>query len=170
VVCSEEFARRKGCGTDVQVIGQSFCSDSAEYFEKSVLDVMFRGLSRHAAQDAYAQAGVGPEDIDVIELHDCFVSNELITYAALDLCKESELEQFVADGNNTYGGKYVVCPSGGLMSKGHPLGATGLSQITELTLHLRGQADKRQVEGARTALQHNGGLGSAGFVNILQRQ
>ena len=112
---------------------------------------------------------MGPDDIDVIELHDCFTTNELATYVALGLCKEDELNAFVASGDNSYGGKFVVNPSGGLLAKGHPLGATGLAQITELTQQLRGQSGKRQVEGARTALQHNGGLGSAGFVHIFQR-
>ena len=130
---------------------------------------MFRALSRTAADQAYEQAGVGPDDIDVIELHDCFTSNEAITYSALGLCAEDDIEAFILEGQNTYGGRYVVCPSGGLLSKGHPLGATGLAQITELVWQLRGEAGQRQVEGARTALQHNGGLGSAGFVNIFQR-
>ena len=121
------------------------------------------------ATAAYEDAGVGPEDIDVIELHDCFATNELATYSALGLCPDEDLNAFVAAGDNTYGGRYVVNPSGGLLAKGHPLGATGLAQITELTLHLRGAAGQRQVEGARTALQHNGGLGSAGFVHIFQR-
>ena len=105
----------------------------------------------------------------MVELHDCFTTNELATYVALGLCKEEELNSFVANGDNSYGGRYVVNPSGGLLAKGHPLGATGLAQITELTQQLRGQSGVRQVEGARTALQHNGGLGSAGFVHIFQR-
>ena len=118
---------------------------------------------------AYESAGVGPDDIDVIELHDCFTSNEIITYTALGLCDMADAEQFVLEGQNTYGGKVVVNPSGGLLAKGHPLGATGLAQITELVWQLRGDAGERQVAGARTALQHNGGLGSAGFVHIFQR-
>lgn len=170
IVCSEAFAKKHGIDDSVQVIGQGACSDSKEYFEDNVPDVMFRALSRDAANQAYEDAGVGPEDIDVIELHDCFTSNEILTYSALGLCADGDMEKFVMDGRNTYGGDVVVCPSGGLLSKGHPLGATGLSQITELVWHLRGTADKRQVEGARTALQHNGGLGSAGFVNIFQRR
>ncbi|WP_432474780.1 thiolase C-terminal domain-containing protein [Amphritea sp. HPY] len=169
IVCSEAFAKKHGIDSSVQVIGQGVCSDSKEYFEDNVLDVMFRALSRDAANEAYEQAGVGPDDIDVIELHDCFTSNEILTYSALGLCADSDMEKFVMEGRNTYGGDVVVCPSGGLLSKGHPLGATGLSQLTELVWHLRGTAGERQVEGARTALQHNGGLGSAGFVNILQR-
>jgi acetyl-CoA C-acetyltransferase len=130
---------------------------------------MFRALSRDAANQAYEEAGVGPEDIDVIELHDCFTSNEVLTYSALGLCEDGDMEKFIREGQNTYGGRVVCCPSGGLLAKGHPLGATGLSQITELVWHLRGTAGDRQVEGARTALQHNGGLGSAGFVNIFQK-
>lgn len=169
LVCNEGFARAHGIRSDIRLIGQGWCSDRKQYFTGSVLDVMFQALSRDAANAAYEDAGLGPQDIDVIELHDCFATNELATYAALGLCRDEELNGFVADGNNSYGGRYVVNPSGGLLAKGHPLGATGLAQITELTLQLRGEAGNRQVEGARTALQHNGGLGSAGFVHIFQR-
>jgi acetyl-CoA C-acetyltransferase len=151
------------------LVGKGWCSDKQKFFNGSVMDVMFQALSRDAANAAYEDAGSGPEDIDVIELHDCFTTNELATYVALGLCKQEGLDAFVADGDNTYGGRYVVNPSGGLLAKGHPLGATGLAQITELTQQLRGQSGVRQVAGARTALQHNGGLGSAGFVHILQR-
>jgi acetyl-CoA C-acetyltransferase len=169
IVCSEEFARKQGIRTDVRLVGQGWCSDKQEFFESDPLDVMFRGLSREAADRAYESAGLGPEDIDVIELHDCFASNEIITYSALGLCGEDELDKFVMEDQNTYGGKYVINPSGGLLSKGHPLGATGLAQISELVWQLRGEAGARQVDGARTALQHNGGLGSAGFVHIFQK-
>lgn len=169
VVCTEAFAKKHSIRSDVQLIGQGSCSDRAEYFESDVMDVMFRGVSREAAAMAYESAGVGPDDIDVIELHDCFTSNEIITYTALGLCEIADAERFVLEDQNTYGGKVVVNPSGGLLAKGHPLGATGLAQITELVWQLRGEADERQVSGARTALQHNGGLGSAGFVHIFQR-
>jgi acetyl-CoA C-acetyltransferase len=169
IVCSEAFARKHGIRTDVRLVGQGWCSDKQEFFESDPLDVMFRALSREAASRAYDSAGLGPEDIDVVELHDCFASNEIITYSALGLCDEDEQEKFVMEDQNTYGGRYVVNPSGGLLSKGHPLGATGLAQITELVWQLRGEAGARQVTGARTALQHNGGLGSAGFVHIFQR-
>ena len=169
VVCSEQYARRKGVDTTVALVGQGCGSDKAEYFSGDPLDVMFRALSRDAANAAYESAGIGPEDVDVIELHDCFTSNELATYLALGLCTEDELVAFVKDGENTYGGRYVVNPSGGLLSKGHPLGATGLAQITELTQQLRGVSGARQVPEAHTALQHNGGLGSAGFVHVFQR-
>ena len=169
IVCTEAFARAHGVRSDVSLIGKGWCSDKKQYFNGSVMDVMFQALSRDAATAAYEDAGVGPEDIDVIELHDCFTTNELATYSALGLCKDEDLNAFVANGDNTYGGRYVVNPSGGLLAKGHPLGATGLAQITELTWHLRGEAGNRQVSGARTALQHNGGLGSAGFVHIFQK-
>jgi acetyl-CoA C-acetyltransferase len=170
VVCNEAFARTQGVRSDVTLVGKGWCSDKKQYFSGNVLDVMFQALSRDAATTAYEDAGLGPQDIDVIELHDCFATNELATYTALGLCSEEDLNAFVADGDNSYGGRFVVNPSGGLLAKGHPLGATGLAQITELTLQLRGEAGSRQVEGARTALQHNGGLGSAGFVHIFQRQ
>ncbi|MCC6192938.1 MAG: lipid-transfer protein [Burkholderiales bacterium] len=169
IVCSEGFARKHHIRADVRLAGQGWCSDKKEFFETDPLDVMFRALSREAAHRAYEAAGIGPEDIDVIELHDCFASNEIVTYAALGLCREGEQEKFVMEDQNTYGGRYVVNPSGGLLSKGHPLGATGLAQITELVWQLRGEAGARQVAGARTALQHNGGLGSAGFVHIFQK-
>ncbi len=170
VVCNEDFARTHGIRSDVQMIGRGWGSDRRSYFQGGVMDIMFQALSRDAAESAYEDAGIGPGDIDVIELHDCFTSNELATYVALGLCKTEELNQFVASGQGSYGGQTVVNPSGGLLAKGHPLGATGLAQITELTWQLRGEAGARQVEGARTALQHNGGLGSAGFVHILQRK
>ncbi len=170
VLCSERFARTHGVRRNVRVAGKGWASDQRSYFAGGVLDVMFQALSRDAAIAAYEDAGVGPDAIDVIELHDCFVSNELATYVALGLCAQEELDGFVAEGRNTYGGTVVVNPSGGLLAKGHPLGATGLAQIVELTWQLRGEARRRQVHGARTALQHNGGLGSAGFVHIFQTQ
>lgn len=169
IVCSEDFAKKNNLPIQVTLKGSGFCSDKAEFFESDALDVSFRGLSRLAAKQAYDEAGVSPCDIDVIELHDCFTSNEIITYSALGLCDESDMEEFVLTGNNTYGGKVVIGPSGGLLAKGHPLGATGLAQITEIVQQLRGQSGVRQVEGARLGLQHNGGLGSAGFVNIFEK-
>lgn len=126
-------------------------------------------MTRDAARQVYAQAGVGPQDIQVVELHDCFAHNELLTYEALDLCADGGAEKFVLDGDNTYGGRFVTNPSGGLLSKGHPLGATGLAQCTELVQQLRGNADKRQVAGARLALQHNLGLGGACVVTLYER-
>jgi acetyl-CoA acetyltransferase len=122
-----------------------------------------------AARQVYEKSGLGPDDVDVVELHDCFTANELLTYEALALCKEGEAEKFIWDGDNTYGGQFVTNPSGGLLSKGHPLGATGLAQCTELVWQLRGQAEQRQVENARVALQHNLGLGGACVVTMYRR-
>jgi hypothetical protein len=126
-------------------------------------------MAKHCAAKLYEKAGLGPKDVQVVELHDCFTANELLTYEALGLCPEGEAEKFIWDGDNTYGGKWVTNPSGGLLSKGHPLGATGLAQCTELVWQLRGQAEQRQVEGARVALQHNLGLGGACVVTLYLR-
>jgi acetyl-CoA acetyltransferase len=123
-------------------------------------------MSKAAAEAVYKQSGVGPEDIDVCELHDCFTANELVTYEALGLTPQGTAEKFIWDGDNTYGGKVVVNPSGGLLAKGHPLGATGLAQCSELVEQLRGQCGQRQVEGARLALQHNIGIGGACVVTL----
>ena len=142
LVCSPDYARTQGIRTDVTLVGKGWRSDQSRYFRGTVQDFMFQALSRDAAAAAYEDAGLGPEDVDVVELHDCFVSNELATYAALGLCAEEELNDFVTGERNTYGGDVVVNPSGGLLSKGHPLGATGLAQITELTWQLRGEADR----------------------------
>ena len=126
-------------------------------------------MPANAAKQVYEAAGIGPEDLDVFELHDCFTANELITYEGLGLTPEGIAEKFVLDGDNTYGGRIVTNPSGGLLSKGHPLGATGLAQCYELVSQLRGTADQRQVEGARLALQHNLGLGGACVVTLYQK-
>jgi acetyl-CoA acetyltransferase len=127
-------------------------------------------MTRAAARQVYEKAAVDPADIDVVELHDCFTVNELITYEGLGLTPEGTAEKFILDGNNTYGGQVVTNPSGGLLSKGHPLGATGLAQCAELVWQLRGDAQQRQVEGARLALQHNLGLGGACVVTLYERQ
>ena len=126
-------------------------------------------MAKACAKQVYEKAGVGPEDVDVIELHDCFTANELLTYEAIGLCKEGEAEKFIEAGDNTYGGKFVTNPSGGLLSKGHPLGATGLAQCTELVWQLRGQAEGRQVADAKIALQHNLGLGGACVMTMYRR-
>ena len=126
-------------------------------------------MTRRAARQVYESAGIGPDDVDVVELHDCFAHNELLSYEALGLCAEGEGEKFVDDGDNTYGGSFVTNPSGGLLSKGHPLGATGLAQCFELTQQLRGTADRRQVDGARIGLQHNLGLGGACVMTMYRR-
>jgi acetyl-CoA acetyltransferase len=167
IVVSEDFARRHGLRSDVQILAQAMVTDRPGTFEtRSMIDLVGFHMSEEAAKRVYEAAGVGPEDIDVCELHDCFAQNELLTYEALGLCPVGGAEKFVNDGDNTYGGKFVTNPSGGLLSKGHPLGATGLAQCFELTHQLRGSAAARQVEGARLALQHNLGLGGAGVVTL----
>jgi acetyl-CoA acyltransferase len=126
-------------------------------------------MNVQVAQSVYEQAGLGPADFQVIELHDCFSANELLLYEALGLCGEGEGHTLIDAGATTYGGQWVVNPSGGLISKGHPLGATGLAQCAELTWQLRGDADGRQVDGVTAALQHNIGLGGAAVVSAYQR-
>ena len=169
VLVSERFARERGLRTDVRIVAQAMTTDTPVTFgAKDMMEVVGSSMSRAAAQQVYEAAGVGPNDLDVVELHDCFAHNELITYEALDLCGEGEAARFIADGNNTYGGQVVTNPSGGLLSKGHPLGATGLAQCFELTRQLRGEAGPTQVKGARTALQHNLGLGGACVVTLYQ--
>jgi acetyl-CoA acetyltransferase len=167
IVVSEDFARRNGLRTDVRILAQSMTTDRPDTFEsRSMIDLVGAGMSAQAAREVYEKAGIGPDDIDVCELHDCFAQNELITYEALDFCPPGGGEKFVVDADNTYGGRIVTNPSGGLLSKGHPLGATGLAQCYELSRQIRGEADATQVEGARIALQHNLGLGGACVVTL----
>ena len=169
VLCTEEFARKHNVDTRIRIAGQAMTTDYPSTFaEKSLIKVVGADMTKKAAQSVYEQAGIGPDDVDVVELHDCFTTNEVITYEGLGLCPEGGAEKFVSDGDNTYGGKVVTNPSGGLLSKGHPLGATGLGQCAELTWQLRGQAGKRQVEGARVALQPNLGLGGACVVTMYE--
>jgi acetyl-CoA acetyltransferase len=165
VVCSEEFARRRGLGKTVVIAGQAMTTDTAETWTDP-LELVGAGMTRRAARAVYEEAGIDPSDVQVVELHDCFSPNEAITYEALGLCAEGEAARFIADGDNTYGGRFVINPSGGLMSKGHPIGATGLAQCFELCQQLRGNAGRRQVEDARIALQHNLGLGGAAVVSM----
>ena len=170
ILCSEEFAARHGLDRKVSIAEQAMTTDTPKTFDaRDMREVVGFCMAKSAARKVYDAAGVDPMDLDVVELHDCFAHNELISYEALSLCPEGGAEKFVRDGNNTYGGQVVTNPSGGLLSKGHPLGATGLAQCTELVQQLRGQADKRQVEGARWALQHNLGLGGACVVTLYER-
>jgi sterol carrier protein 2 len=170
LLVSEDYARKHGIGNTVEIAGMALATDTDNSFSSgSMLNVVGAGVTRIAAATAYEQAGVGPEDIDLVELHDCFSPNEVISYESLGLCPEGGAARFIADGDNTYGGRVVTNPSGGLLSKGHPLGATGPAQFAELTWHLRGTAGDRQVPDARIALQHNIGLGGAGVVSILKR-
>ena len=170
VVASERFVDEHGLWDQaVEIAGQSMVTDMTSTFDEgSCIKIVGYDMSKEAANRAYAEAGVGPDDVDVIELHDCFSANELITYEALGLAEEGKGHELVESEDTTYGGKWVVNPSGGLISKGHPLGATGLAQCSELTWQLRGQADNRQVEGAKVGLQHNIGLGGAAVVTVYR--
>ena len=171
VVVSERFVAEHGLADRaVEIAAQAMTTDTGDSFASgSCIDVVGRPMSRAAARQAYAAGGLGIEDVDVIELHDCFSVNELLTYEALGMCAEGESGKLAADGATTYGGRWVVNPSGGLISKGHPLGATGLAQAAELVWQLRGTAGERQVPGARVGLAHNIGLGGAAVVTLLRR-
>ena len=170
VLCSDEFAQKHGITNPVYIASQAMVTDLESTFEaKSAMRIIGYDMAAEAAKRVYEDAGVGPEDLDVVELHDCFTTNELITYEGLGLTPEGTAEKFIEDGDNTYGGKVVTNPSGGLLSKGHPLGATGLAQCSELTWQLRGDAGARQVENARVALQHNIGLGGAAVVTLYRK-
>ncbi len=170
VLCSDDFAKKHGIKNPVYIAAQAMATDFASSIdEQSMIKMIGYDMTKDAARKVYEDAGIGPADVDVVELHDCFTANELLTYEGLGLCPEGGAEKFIWDADNTYGGKVVTNPSGGLLSKGHPLGATGLAQCTELVWQLRGTADKRQVEGARTALQHNLGLGGSCVVTMYRR-
>ncbi|MEM6925715.1 MAG: lipid-transfer protein [Myxococcota bacterium] len=169
VVCSDAFAAAHGIADPVSIVGQAMTTDGRGAFDGSMIDMVGFGMTQAAARQVYEQAGIGPEDVDVVELHDCFTANEILTYEGLGLCVEGGAEGFIDEGGNTFGGSVVTNPSGGLLSKGHPLGATGLAQCAELVWQLRGQAGDRQVEGARIGLQHNLGLGGACVVTMYRR-
>jgi acetyl-CoA acetyltransferase len=169
IVASERFVDEHGLGDQaVEIVGQSMVTDLQSTFDGTAAALVGVHMTELAARQVYDQAGIGPDDVDVIELHDCFSANELLTYEALGLCGEGEAGKLVDNGDTTYGGRWVVNPSGGLISKGHPLGATGLAQCAELTWQLRGTAGPRQVDGATVALQHNIGLGGAVVVTAYR--
>jgi acetyl-CoA acyltransferase len=171
IVVSERFAEEHGLWDGaVEIAGQAMVTDTPATFvlPRSCINLVGFDMSKQAAIQAYEEAQIAAGDVDVCELHDCFSANELITYEALGLAAEGEGHKLV-DAEATYGGEGpVVNPSGGLISKGHPLGATGLAQCSELTWQMRGVADNRQVDGAKVALQHNIGLGGAAVVTIYK--
>ncbi len=170
VVCSDEFAKKHGITNPVYFAAQVMVTDfEATFNAKSAMEIVGYSMAANAAKKAYEIAGLGPDDMDLVELHDCFTPNELITYEGLGLTPPGTAEKFIEDGDNTYGGKIVTNPSGGLLSKGHPLGATGLAQCAEIVWQLRGQAGVRQVENARIGLQHNIGIGGAAVVAIYRK-
>jgi acetyl-CoA acetyltransferase len=169
VLMSRDFARRNGIDPGVRIVAQAMVTDTAETFvARSMISLVGGDMTRKAAKQVYEQAGIGPGDLKLVELHDCFAQNEVVTYEGLGLCPVGAAAQFIADGDNSYGGRVVTNPSGGLLSKGHPLGATGLAQCYELTHQLRGTADARQVDGVRHGLQHNLGLGGACVVTLYE--
>lgn len=168
LITSTDFARRHGLRTDVAIAAQAMTTDQPGTFD-SPTDLVGFDMARRAADQVYEASGVSPEDLRVVELHDCFTANELLSYEALRLTPDGTAEKFIRDGDNTYGGRVVTNPSGGLLSKGHPLGATGLAQCAELTWQLRGAAGARQVEDVTIALQHNIGLGGAAVVTLYEK-
>jgi acetyl-CoA acetyltransferase len=170
IIASERFVEEHGLwGQAIEIVGQSMRTDFANTFHGSDMAIVGFHMTEAAAAAAYEEAGLGPDDAQVVELHDCFSANELITYEGLGLAEEGRAGDLIMDGAVTYGGKWVVNPSGGLISKGHPLGATGLAQCAELTWQLRGTADARQVPDAKVAIQHNLGLGGAAVVTVYAR-
>ena len=170
ILASEEFVDKHGlAGQATEIVGQAMTTDFKSTFDGTCKGIIGHYMNVQAAQRVYQQAGLGPEDFQVIELHDCFSANELLLYESLGLCAEGEAGKLIDNNDTTYGGRWVVNPSGGLISKGHPLGATGLAQCAELTWQLRGAADKRQVDNVTAALQHNIGLGGAAVVTAYQR-
>ncbi|MES5487046.1 lipid-transfer protein [Bradyrhizobium sp. INPA03-11B] len=170
ILVSEKFADQHGLNKSVRIAAQAMTTDTPSTFgADDMMQVVGYDMARDAASKVYEAAGIGPKDLDVVELHDCFAHNELITYEGLGLCGVGEAAKFIDDGDNSYGGRIVTNPSGGLLSKGHPLGATGLAQCYELTRQLRGTAAATQVDGARLGLQHNLGLGGACVVTLYER-
>jgi acetyl-CoA acetyltransferase len=171
VLCSEDFVKKHHRQDQaVEILGMAMTTDMRSSFDdRSCIKIIGADMTRVAAQKVYEQSGLGPENVDVIELHDCFSCNELITYEALGLCEVGKGGELIDSGATTYGGRWVVNPSGGLISKGHPLGATGLAQCAELNWQLRGKAEKRQVAGAKVGLQHNIGLGGAAVVAMYRK-
>jgi sterol carrier protein 2 len=167
VVVSPAFAAKHGIKAPVEILAQSLTTDlQTTWDQDSMMSVIGFDMVKAGAEQVYKASGVSPDDVDVVELHDCFTPNELITYEALGLTPVGTAEKYIRDGQNTYGGKHVVNPSGGLLSKGHPIGATGLAQCYELTRQLRGTAERTQVEGARLGLQHNMGMGGACVITL----
>ncbi|MEP0203130.1 MAG: lipid-transfer protein [Halioglobus sp.] len=167
VICSEAFAKRHNVQGKVEIVAQAMATDTPVTWDDP-MTLVGADMTRRAAESVFEHSGIGVNEVDVVELHDCFTTNEVITYEGLGLCGEGEATAFVDAGDNTYGGKFVVNPSGGLMSKGHPIGATGLAQCYELVNQLRGTAEQRQVPNARIGLQHNLGLGGAAVVTMYR--
>ncbi|KAG5684584.1 hypothetical protein PVAND_013809 [Polypedilum vanderplanki] len=170
ILANEDFVKKHKLENQaVEILAMEMSTDLESTFTtNSSMVVAGYDMSKNAARKAFGKVNFKPQDVDVVELHDCFSANEMITYEALGLCEEGKGHKLVERGDNTYGGKYVINPSGGLISKGNPLGATGIAQCTELCWQLRGIAGKRQVKDAKLALQHNIGLGGACVVSLYK--
>lgn len=178
IVASEKFVIENGLqGQAVEIVGQSMRVDEPISLQtkgikenpRAIINLIGAPMAKRAAEEVYKQAKITPDDVDVVELHDCFSCNELLSYESLGLAKEGEGYKLIESGNASYGGKYVINPSGGLISKGHPLGATGCAQCCELTWQLRGECGPRQVKGAKVGLQHNLGLGGCCVVTAYRK-
>ena len=167
VLVSEKKAKELGMERVVKVKASILSSDP--YQERDLVMPDVNTCTRKAAKEAYEMAGVGPEDIDLVELHDCFATAEMLHYENLGLCKDGDAGRMIDEGEVALGGRVPVNVSGGLLSKGHPLGATGIANIYEVSTHLRGEAGERQVEGAKLGLTHVIGLGSACGIHILEK-
>jgi len=169
IVVSEKFVLEHNLQHQaVEIVAMAMATDLSSSFEKSCVKMVGFDMTRTAAEKVYAKAGLTPDDVQVIELHDCFSANELLTYEALKLCPSGKAGELIDRGDVTYGGRWVVNPSGGLISKGHPLGATGLAQCAEICWQLRQQCGKRQVKNVKVGLQHNLGLGGAAVVALYK--
>jgi acetyl-CoA acyltransferase len=168
VICSEDYAKKHGL-TQRAVRVRASAMTSDPYTPRNLVMPDFNAVTRLAAKAAYEQAGVGPEDVNLVELHDCFATAEIVHYENLGLCADGEAGRLIDNGDTALGGRIPVNVSGGLLSKGHPLGATGIANIYEVTTHLRGEAGARQVEGARIGLTHVVGMGSACAIHVLEK-
>ncbi len=167
VIASESKARELGMKRAVKISASILTSDRFTERDLTMPDV--NTCTREAAAKAYEMAGIGPEDLDLVELHDCFATAEMLHYENLGLCKDGEAGRMIDEGEVAHGGRIPVNVSGGLLSKGHPLGATGVANIYEVSTHLRGEAGERQVAGAKVGLTHVIGLGSACAIHVLER-
>jgi len=167
IIVSEKKARELGMGRMVRIRGSVLTSDPYESRNPEMFDAS--SVTRLAAAQAYEMAGLGPEDLDLVELHDCFATAEILHYENLRLCGEGEAGRLIDSGATALGGRIPVNVSGGLLSKGHPIGATGVANVVEIVEHLRGQAGARQVEGAKIGLAHVLGFGAAAGVHILEK-
>ena len=168
ILCSDDFAKTHGIDAGVRIRAQALTTDTRASFDGDLIDLVGYDMSAEAARQVYDKSGVDPLDLRVVELHDCFTANEILSYEALSLTPPGTAARFIADGDNTYGGRVVTNPSGGLLSKGHPLGASGLAQCAELVWQLTGRAGPRQVDDVTIAMQHNIGIGGAAVVTLYE--